>query len=132
MEGAMAAVIAICGNLKAITVIESAKHSTALSRCEKDGHSSEKHQQTAGSKHSPGDSIMDHNNRFEHNPLEHNPISVWLSNFQCDDVLCKINYTTLILDEADTVPLDGHAHVLSLAPNFISHIPEQLHRPPIV
>jgi len=132
VEGTMAAVIALCANLKEIQSIEFSEQNRATAineknsflKCSQDKHSTDKTYQN-------GNSDIDQHSQNTYNSPPQTAISDWLSNFQCNDLLCKISYSTLVLEGVVLMTLDHPTILLSSTSGFVSNIPEQLYRPPI-
>ncbi|WP_139218562.1 hypothetical protein [Nitrosomonas aestuarii] len=66
-----------------------------------------------------------------HKPLIQEISDKTVSNLQCNDVLCQINYTTLVLSIVDPISFSSSGYVPSFASGFVSFVPEQMQRPPI-
>ncbi|MCP5246458.1 MAG: hypothetical protein H6937_11160 [Burkholderiales bacterium] len=129
----MATVISLCANLKEIDSVELLKQNRSILinnkdsffKCNQEKHFSDESYQATSFNHDQ------HSQEINHSKHK-NLISDWLSNFQCDDLLCKISYTTLALSDVIFITGDHQIVILPLTSGFISHTPKQLHRPPIV
>lgn len=130
----MAAMISLCANLNALGSIEqsfkqnvtaSINSNSSLLKCKQEKHSS--------SSTDPDILVIDANavQHAQDDPLQHTVISDWLSNLKCNDLLCKISYTTLVFSHAVLITQNDQINILFLNTGFVSHVPEQSHRPPI-
>lgn len=133
VEGAMATIISLCANLKKIDSVELRKQNKSIQinnkaaffQCSQEEHSSDESYRATSLDSDRHSQEIDHSRHK-------NLINDWLSNFQCNDLLCKISYSTLALSDMTFVTLDHQIVILPLTSGFISHIPKQSHRPPIV
>ena len=129
----MATVISLCANLKEINSVEFLKQNKpiqinnkdSLLKCNQEKHFFDESYQATSLNPDR------HNLDVEHTKHK-NLINDWLSNFQCDDLLCKISYTTLVLSDEVFMTLDRQIIILPLISGFISHTPKKLYRPPVV
>ncbi|MBX3639694.1 MAG: hypothetical protein KF888_04155 [Nitrosomonas sp.] len=130
----MAAMISLCANLNALESIEqslkqnvvtSINSNSSLLKCKQEKHSS--------SSADPDILAIDANAvlHIEGDPSQHTVINDWLSNLKCNDLLCKISYTTLVFNHAVLITQNDQINILFLNAGFVSHVPEQSHRPPI-
>lgn len=136
----MAAIISLCANLKELKLVEqsfkqnataSINNKSSLLRCNQEKLSSGKTDLAI---------LTTDTNGVLHTqdipaPLpqytEHTAISDWLSNLQCNDLLCKISYTTLVFSNAVLITQNDQVNISFLNTGFVSHVPEQSYRPPI-
>lgn len=127
IEGTMAAMISLCTNLKELALIErsfaqkenaigSVDSKSFLLKCDQEKH--------ASGQTDPDIPVVDANDPA---------VGGWLSNLQCNDLLCKISYTTLTPVFSNMVPITRNDAVNTpfLNTSFVSHVPEQSYRPPI-
>ncbi len=123
----MAAMISLCANLKELALVEqsfaqkenatgSVDSKSSLLKCDQEKH--------ASSQTDPDIPTVDANDTV---------VGGWLLNLQCNDLLCKISYITLTLIFSNTVPIthNNPIDIPFLNASFVSHVPEQIHRPPI-
>jgi hypothetical protein len=137
VESTMAAIISLCANLKELELVEqsfkqnattSINKKSSLLRCGQEKHASGKTGLT-----------IDTNGVLHAQDIpaplpqytEHTAISDWLSNLQCNDLLCKISYTTLVFSNAVSITQNDQINISFLNTGFVSHVPEQSYRPPI-
>lgn len=126
LQSTTAAVISLCAKEKERelikqTTLASGGNATTLP-CAQEKHSSSK----------SGNSIATSADQHHtHKPLIQYSPDEMTSNLQCNDVLCQINYNTLVLSISVPVTFSSSAFTPSFASGFISFVPEQLQRPPI-
>ncbi|MFZ1713470.1 MAG: hypothetical protein WAT53_10505 [Nitrosomonas sp.] len=134
VEGTMAAVISLCANLRALESAErllkqgitvSVNNQYSLLKCGQDGSSSGRADLTTDV------DVMLHV-QDSHNPPQHTAINDESSNFQCNDLLCKISYVALVFSSVVSVSQNDQANIVFPATEFTSHVPKQSYRPPIV
>lgn len=125
VEGTMAAMISLCTNLKELALVEQSFKLNAT-----DPVSSKSSPLKCGQeKHASGQTDPD----IPVADANDTAVGGWLSYLQCNDLLCKISYTTLTLILSNTVPITRNDAVNTpfLNTSFVSHVPEQSYRPPI-
>lgn len=128
LQSTTAAVISLCAKekerelIKQTTLVFSGGNATTTLPCAQEKHSSDK----------SGNSIATAADQHHaHKPLILNSPDEMTSNLQCNDVLCQINYTTLVLTTGVPITFSSSAFIPSFTSGFISFVPEQLRRPPI-
>ncbi|MDT8364330.1 MAG: hypothetical protein RQ714_06745 [Nitrosomonas sp.] len=130
----MAAVISLCANLRALESTErsfkqdatvSINNKSSLLKCGQDGSSSARSDLTTDA------DVMLHV-QDSHDPLQDTAINDESSNFQCNDLLCKISYVALVFSNIVPVSQNDQANILLPATEFTSHVPKQSYRPPII
>lgn len=138
----MAAIISLCANLKELESIAQSfkqdattainnKSPLPLLRCGQEKHSSGKTDPAIPATDTNGvlhaQDVPDPLQQY----TEHAAISDWLSNLQCNDLLCKISYTTLVFSNAVPITQNDQINISFLNTGFVSHVPERSYRPPI-
>lgn len=125
LQSTTAAVIALCAEEKKRNAIKqvalSSKNAIALP-CAKANNSSDESTQltiTITDKHQT------------HQPSLQHPFDQTTSSLQCNDILCQINYTTLVLASEIPVTFNGSIDIQSFVSGFMSFVSEQPQRPPI-
>ena len=127
LQSTTAAVISLCAKEKERETIKQAilaSGNVTILSCAQEKHSSDNNNNGRSTA-----TVADQHHA--HKPLIQRSSIEMTSNLQCNDVLCQISYTTLVLSNSDSINFSSSTYISSFVSGFISFIPEQLQRPPI-